>query len=164
MPYSGKRKLPYQLKIYVPPEKERIVKNFIEAFRARNESASQKILSYIENYDNLITFDRGELEHILSLIRENPEKAIQMLEKKLSAAGRINPQTRLSQFDSEVTPTAMPALCEFGSSRNPCNKPAIAIAFHEKSGKSYRVCEHHMQMLYQEPEWRILTQGVHLED
>ena len=95
MPYSGKRKLPYQLKIYVPPEKERIVKNFIEAFRARNESASQKILSYIENYDNLITFDRGELEHILSLIRENPEKAIQMLEKKLSAAGRINPPTSM---------------------------------------------------------------------
>jgi len=152
MPYSGKRKLPYQLKIYVPPEKERIVKNFIEAFRARNERASQKILSYIENYDNLITFDRGELKHVLSLIRENPEKAIQMLKKKLSAAGRINPPTRLPQYDSMFTPKHKPILCAFGSSKNPCNKPAIAVF---ETGHEMPVCKYHKQILSQEPKWRI---------
>ena len=48
MPFSGKRKHPYRFTVYVPPEKEGMVKDFIRAFQARNESASQKIIDYIE--------------------------------------------------------------------------------------------------------------------
>jgi len=48
MPFSGKRKFPYKLTIYVPREKEKIVKGFLEAYKARNESGSSKILEFIE--------------------------------------------------------------------------------------------------------------------
>lgn len=50
MPFSGKRKYPYKFTIYVPPEKERTVKRFIELFQARDESASQKLIDYMEDY------------------------------------------------------------------------------------------------------------------
>jgi len=159
MPYSGKRKFPYRLAIYVPSEKAKIVKNFIKVFRARNESASQKILSFIENYDNLVIFNREEIEEILALIKkEARDLAIQMLNKKVSAAGRVNPQTRinpqtkLSQYDSTLKPK--PVLCGFGSRDSPCNKPAIAIAIHE-SGYEMLVCEKHMKELESEPKWRV---------
>jgi hypothetical protein len=157
MPYSGKRRFPYRLTIYVPPEKERIVKDFIETFRARNESASQKILSFIENYDDLIIFDREELRHILLLFREDREEALRILSKKISETGKVNPQTRLSRYDSEeAKPAPKPTLCAFGSA---CNKPAVAIAVHEESSRYYPICEYHRRMLDQEPEWKILTQG-----
>lgn len=45
--FSGKRRNPYKLTIYVPNSKEASVKKFIEMFRATDESASQKILDFI---------------------------------------------------------------------------------------------------------------------
>jgi len=41
-------KQPYKFLVYVPYDKAEIVKEFIEAVKARNESASSKIISYIE--------------------------------------------------------------------------------------------------------------------
>lgn len=38
----------YKLTIYVPPEKEHMVKAFIKAYKARTESASEKIIDFIE--------------------------------------------------------------------------------------------------------------------
>ena len=52
MTFSGKRKNPYHLTLYIPPDKERLVKDFVKAYRARNESASQKIIMLIEDCMN----------------------------------------------------------------------------------------------------------------
>ena len=156
MPYSGKRRFPYRLTIYVPHEKERIVKDFIEAFRARNESASQKILSFIENYDDLVIFRRKELKHIISLIRKGQEEGIRILERKASSINRVNPQTRLSQYESEKQQRLAPVNCGFGSKKNPCDKPAVAIAVNE-FGEETPVCKYHFVLIAQSKtsKWRI---------
>jgi len=156
VPYSGKRRFPYRITIYIPQEKERIVKDFIEAFRARNESASQKILSFIENYDDLVIFRRKELKHIISLIRKGQEEGIRILERKASSINRVNPQTRLSQYESEKQQRLAPVKCGFGSKKNPCDKPAVAIAVNE-FGEETPVCKYHFVLIAQSKtsKWRI---------
>lgn len=43
-----KRVHPYKLTLYIRSEDERIVRDFVQAIKARNENASQKIVDYIK--------------------------------------------------------------------------------------------------------------------
>lgn len=149
--FSGKRKGRYHPGFYVPPEDEQAIRNFIEAFRARNESASQKIVWFIKNYDDLVISQREEVEHVISLLeKDESQKALTILEKKLSTAGRVNPQTRLSQYPEE--PRRQPTKMKCGLSN--CEGECKAVAIHE-SGHEMPVCSYHMQIISDEPKWRI---------
>jgi hypothetical protein len=149
--FSGKRKGRYHPGFYVPPEDEQAIRNFIEAFRARNESASQKIVWFIKNYDDLIVSQREEMEHVISLLKRDKSKtALTILEKKLSTAGRINPQTRLSQFPEELIRQPTKTKCGLSN----CERERKAVAIHV-SGHEMPVCSYHMQIISDEPKWRI---------
>jgi len=67
-----------------------------------------------------------------------------------------NPQQRIDRFINHDKPYIAPVKCGFGSKKNPCDKPAVAIAISE-SGKEMPVCKYHFVLIAQSKtsKWRI---------